>query len=86
MSDTDDEVNSDHMSVSDQEDEIGRGQDHSANATRAVEVVQMHDSSLSTPISSDVGEVNQISTEKNPTVVMEELRHPTMELDDAAVR
>lgn len=93
MSETDDETNSDHMSVSDQEGDPSRGEEIITNLVANeshVELIRMQDSSLSsTPASSDGGEKNEIDitySEKSPQTVIEESRHPTVELDDAAVR
>nr|SVE93320.1 EOG090X0FS7 [Moina brachiata] len=92
MSETDDETNSDHMSVSDQEGDASRGEEIITNLVANeshVELTRMQDSSLSsTPASSDGGEKNEIDitySEKSPQTVIEESRHPTVELDDAAL-
>lgn len=83
------------MSVSDQEGEVGHeveiqskqavGENHAQ-----AQLTLMRDSSLSpSPLSSEGDNENQANTmsnQKNPTSVIEGSRHPTVELDDAAVR
>ena len=93
MSETEEETNSDHMSVSDQEGEAIKDEEiftNQATNENRFELTPVQDSSLSsTPPSNDGGEKNQVHVscnDRSSQTVIEESRHPTVELDDTAVR